>query len=670
MFGGFRIGGWRQCNAVSPAVTATQTGPGTHNGMALTVAVVNGAAITITGPQYQSSFQVGATGAASANAPAEVTMTPQYTGSLVYGAVNRNNAAPGWSVLQSASGTGTTTCTVTYPNNVAAGTKLLCAFQFASNAAITSVQDAAANPLTQISVLVGGGANITTALYAMDTPAGDVGTKPAITVTVGAAWAITAIIQEVAGLAVGNTLAAMVDGTPGTPANGFGGTTTGTPAYSTTATGEYLVSVFGATNYAAQTWTVPSGYTADTHSVNSSATGDIAISYCSSTGGAENGAYALSGTASEWGVLLAAFKLGAATAWTPAAASLFSQNVVDAVNGAAYGTFQSPATPYVVQAPHFIYATSGSSVTVNFASPTTAGNTVVVCVVAAQTTTNPTVSGVTLGGSADHFTSAISADTNVTADDAEIWYDPGCAGGQTAVAVTFNAGTGTGQLMDVQVFEVSGALTTDVTAASYSVSSGPSFTSSATAVTSQANEIWFGCALCTKPGICGSSWTSVTSPGGFACGYQLVSAEAAAAFTGSLSPPGYATAAVATFYLAGGTAYTTAGVPVTAGATNGDGAGGADGGIAAVEIPSLSGGVASDPSAPPPVSTTSATSVTTAHFTPPMGALLVAMAATAGTNVGLTVTDDNGQLTWVEIARWASGTSGYAGVWAAVVVCG
>ena len=52
-----------------------------------------------------------------------------------------------------------------------------------------------------------------------------------------------------------------------------------------------------------------------------------------------------------------------------------------------------------------------------------------------------------------------------------------------------------------------------------------------------------------------------------------------------------------------------------------------------------------------------------------MGSLLVAMVA-AAEGTGVTVTDDNGMLIWMELTRWASGTSGYAGVWAAVVVCG
>ena len=61
MFGGSRIGPWRQCNAVSPSVTATQTGPGTHNGMALTVKVVNGAQIVDVGAAYRLRSAVGVT---------------------------------------------------------------------------------------------------------------------------------------------------------------------------------------------------------------------------------------------------------------------------------------------------------------------------------------------------------------------------------------------------------------------------------------------------------------------------------------------------------------------------------------------------------------------------------------------------------------------------------
>ena len=88
---------WRQCNTVTPAVTATQTGAGTHNGMALTVKVLTGADILSSGSgSYDYTLVPGAAGSANANAPASVTIVPAGTGSWVYGAANRNNAATMW----------------------------------------------------------------------------------------------------------------------------------------------------------------------------------------------------------------------------------------------------------------------------------------------------------------------------------------------------------------------------------------------------------------------------------------------------------------------------------------------------------------------------------------------------------------------------------------------
>ena len=89
-----KVARWRQCNIASPSVTATAYGPGVSNGLALTVEVLTGSAITVTGPQYQSSFLCGATASRYATAPAR--LIPQYTGSLVYGACNRNDAATAW----------------------------------------------------------------------------------------------------------------------------------------------------------------------------------------------------------------------------------------------------------------------------------------------------------------------------------------------------------------------------------------------------------------------------------------------------------------------------------------------------------------------------------------------------------------------------------------------
>jgi len=100
VIGGIHIMPWRQCNAVAPVVTATQTGSGTHNGMVLTVKVVTGAAIIDIGPSsYQYALLPGAAGSNSAYAPAEVTVTPDGTGSWVYGAANRTDTATAWTAM-------------------------------------------------------------------------------------------------------------------------------------------------------------------------------------------------------------------------------------------------------------------------------------------------------------------------------------------------------------------------------------------------------------------------------------------------------------------------------------------------------------------------------------------------------------------------------------------
>lgn len=112
----------------------------------------------------------------------------------------------------------------------------------------------------------------------------------------------------------------------------------------------------------------------------------------------------------------------------------------------------------------FVQAKSGSgtsspvTVTLTTATGSQGPSCLVVCVGEGNSTTNPVVSGITLGGSADHWAGpaagiAINADANC-----EIWTDPNCAAGQTAVAVSFNAGTGAGNGYDVTVFEFAGIL--------------------------------------------------------------------------------------------------------------------------------------------------------------------------------------------------------------------
>src|SRR5271166_527344 len=108
-----------------------------------------------------------------------------------------------WNRLQSASATvdGGTSVTVTYTTaNASAGTKLISAIQAwngSALASITSVQDAALNSETPLSSIALSDSLGLLALYAMDTPSGDVGIKPAIKVKLSASDAVSVIVQEV-----------------------------------------------------------------------------------------------------------------------------------------------------------------------------------------------------------------------------------------------------------------------------------------------------------------------------------------------------------------------------------------------------------------------------------------------------------------------------------------
>jgi hypothetical protein len=225
-----------------------------------------------------------------------------------------------WSRVQSAAGSTSggvqATLTVSYGSNVSAGNKLIAlATTDASGGTPTSVKDGAGNSFT----LVGqAGVSATNAvcvtLWAIDVPAGDAGTKPAITYTHSQIGDMSLLIQEVSGLATGNTLAAMVDGTAGTATGTTSPTTS--PTYSSTAANEYLVCCFG-DNLFGDTYTDPSGYTADPNNITATTVNHVAICYENSTNGAESGQYSFTGTGMAYGVILVAFKLAAAAAVPP-----------------------------------------------------------------------------------------------------------------------------------------------------------------------------------------------------------------------------------------------------------------------------------------------------------------------------------------------------------------
>jgi len=456
MFAGSLITPWRQCNAVSPAVTATQTGAGTHNGMALTVKVVNNATIQITGPQYQSSFIPGATGTKNADAPAEVQIAPWYTGSWVYGAVNRNNASTAW----------TPDAASVFSQNVSDATNGAAYGTFRS--------DVMAIPAFTVTATQGG--------------------------ATAAGMAMTIVVVTGAAASQPGTVTGVSSTTPSAPI---------TP----TATGSQ---VYGA----------------------------------------------LIGVSSN--------------VYHPLASTVFESNLpMPSVGALQYIALRSAAT-----------TTAGTPVTLGATSDVNSIAVALCEIEAAGTLAEDSSAPPPVGGSPSGTSVATASFTPP-------------AGSLLVAMISANAGSG---VVTMAVTDTSGL---------------------------------------------GLSWVEQSKQ--------------------TVSDDGYA--GVWTAQMPAATGFTTSGLAVTTGATNGDGASGAAGGVAVAEIPA-SGLLAEDSSAPAPVTTTSGTSVTTANFTPPMGSLLVAQVATAGSAVGVQLTDDNGMLTWVEQAKWASGTSGYAGIWTAVVVCG
>ena len=223
-----------------------------------------------------------------------------------------------WSRLQSASATSSEgglsgTVAATFGTNLTAGSKIIAAV--AVNAAtggvdeVISVKDGAGNSLTELASNSGGAGGGWTELWAMDTPAGDAGTKPTITATLGAvadSYGATILIQEVSGLATGNTTA-MLDGTAGVNHGSSTGPAT-SGSYSSTASSEYLVAVYGDVGNGV-TVTDSSGYSADPNEVNASNNATLLVNYKNSGNTSESASFTLGGTA-EWSVLLVAFKLG------------------------------------------------------------------------------------------------------------------------------------------------------------------------------------------------------------------------------------------------------------------------------------------------------------------------------------------------------------------------
>ncbi len=215
-----------------------------------------------------------------------------------------------------------------------------------------------------------------------------------------------------------------------------------------------------------------------------------------------------------------------------------------------------PLTP-IQLSPTVTVAGASGTLTATLPGNTGTGNTLVACITTTGGTTCPTVSGLTLGGAAGNWQAAYS-DPTTAGFTGYVWYDPGAASGQTSVVLTFAGGAGTAMEVYLVVYEVPGVLTFDKGSHGDSASSpAATWSSGATATTSQANEIFFGAATSTLevPTVTGAgTWTTQSTGAGTydqAAGYQVVSSTGTATFSGTFAASGRAYAAVvATFYVA------------------------------------------------------------------------------------------------------------------------
>ena len=234
-----------------------------------------------------------------------------------------------WSVLQSGKSatdswiSGTTSVAYTTAN-VSSGSKLL-AVVTVFQTTTTAVKDAGANSFTKLASIAMDNSSVTygeVSLWAIDTPSGDVGTKPVLTPAFasGGTTAAAVVIQEVSGLATGTTIAAMLDQTTATGTSfgvlsANGNVVCG--SYSTGAAGEYLVALYGDDENSNITLGTPTGaatYTLDANSEQATGIEQCTIAYGNSTGGAETATFAATGytSATQWGTILVAFRLAPA----------------------------------------------------------------------------------------------------------------------------------------------------------------------------------------------------------------------------------------------------------------------------------------------------------------------------------------------------------------------
>ena len=221
-----------------------------------------------------------------------------------------------WSVLQEAkaasqpsSGNNVATFSTA---NLTAGTKLVAWISISSSAGtdpVTSIKDGAGNTFTKGWFKETVATNCWVEMYFLDTPAGDVGTKPTITATLTTNFGSAMIIQEVSGLLVGNTTACL-DGTAGLNTGSSTGPAT-SGAYSSTAANEWLAFAAGDPGFSVTFATPTTGYTASGQNTNASNLADLEVGWKNSGNGSESGSSTFTGGTADWATGLVAFKLAA-----------------------------------------------------------------------------------------------------------------------------------------------------------------------------------------------------------------------------------------------------------------------------------------------------------------------------------------------------------------------
>lgn len=183
--------------------------------------------------------------------------------------------------------------------------------------------------------------------------------------------------------------------------------------------------------------------------------------------------------------------------------------------------------------------------------PTTSGNCLVALIGSCADSGNGTISGITLGGSADNWAQSAIEGNNGDHAISTGWADPNCAGGQTAVVISQTGGGGAVQGLLAYVMEWSGLTgTVDVSLGASSAGFVSSWTSGTTGATAQASEVAFGLTTGASntrgPGLTGPSspWTNeslltvagTTRDKFLLCGYQILSSTGTQVYAGTSSP--------------------------------------------------------------------------------------------------------------------------------------